>query len=455
MTWNRGTGTGAHCKRPADRPLRRPRPKPTRTKAEGCERICGLAQKIYTHTLPNGLVLVAEAMDWLESAAFTLLLPAGCSHDPSQRRGLSNLTCDLLQRGCGSRNSREFLEALERLGADHSASVSGAHMSFGAAVLSENLPATLALYADMTLRPHLPSDQLDEARLVCLQELRALEDDLAHKVMQLLRQQHYPDPWGRSAQGVETEVEQITHGDVTQFFQRQLVPRGAILSVAGKIAWPQLKEQVEQLFAAWSDRPVAQTSEVASPGKYRHIEHDSSQTHLGIAFPSVPYGDPDYYQARGAVGILSDGMSSRLFTRVREERGLCYSVYASCHSLKGRGSVLCYAGTSTERAQETLDVTLAELVRLRDGVESAELDRLKARIKSGLIMQQESSASRSHSMASDWYFLGRVQTLDALSRIIQDLSCDSINQYLRQHAPSQFTIVTVGAQKLEVPVGIS
>ena len=87
-------------------------------------------------------------------------------------------------------------------------------------------------------------------------------------------------------------------------------------------------------------------------------------------------------------------MSSRLFTEVREKRGLCYAVYATCHSLRDRGSVLCYAGTSTERAQETLDVLLAELRRLGDGIQADELQRLKARIKSTLIMQQESSAAR-------------------------------------------------------------
>ena len=103
---------------------------------------------------------------------------------------------------------------------------------------------------------------------------------------------------------------------------------------------------------------------------------------------------------------------------------MCYAVYATCHSLRDRGSVLCYAGTSTERAQETLDVLLAELVRLRPGIQADELQRLKAKIKSSLIMQQESSPARSGSMAADWYHLGRVQTLDELGAIIDGLSCD-------------------------------
>jgi predicted Zn-dependent peptidase len=174
-----------------------------------------------------------------------------------------------------------------------------------------------------------------------------------------------------------------------------------------------------------------------------------------LAYTSIPYPHPDYFQARGAVGVLSDGMSSRLFTEVREKRGLCYTVYASCHSLKDRGSVVCYAGTTTERAQETLDVMYGELVRLEQGIEPDELNRLKARIKSSLIMQQESSVSRSGSIAADWYYLNRVRTLDELGAIIDGLTCESINRYLAAHPPRDFCAVTLGAKPLEMPRAIS
>jgi predicted Zn-dependent peptidase len=152
---------------------------------------------------------------------------------------------------------------------------------------------------------------------------------------------------------------------------------------------------------------------------------------------------------------MSDGMGSRLFTEVREKRGLCYSVAASCHTLKDRGSVLCYAGTTTDRAQETLDVLVAELRQLSQGIHADELARLKARIKSSLIMQQESSTSRSGSIAGDWYYLGRVRTLDELAAIIDGLTCESINRYLAANPPSDLRYVTMGQRALEIPDGIS
>jgi predicted Zn-dependent peptidase len=221
--------------------------------------------------------------------------------------------------------------------------------------------------------------------------------------------------------------------------------------VAGNVDWPRLVDAVGALFTDWApvDRPLPQASPPADGSP--HIPFESNQCHIGIAFPSVPYRDPHYLRAWAAVGVLSDGMSSRLFTEVREKRGLCYTVSASLQTQLDRARVLCYAGTTAERAQETLDVTYAELVRLGAGIEQAELDRLKARIKSGLIMQQESTSSRSAAIARDWYHLGRVRSLDELGREIDALTAAKINAYLAEHPPSDFTFATLGPKPLEVP----
>jgi predicted Zn-dependent peptidase len=225
--------------------------------------------------------------------------------------------------------------------------------------------------------------------------------------------------------------------------------------VAGKFDWPALRDQVESLFGDWPATDAKEIVVAPAAGGYLHLPSDSSQTHIGVAYSSVPYADSGYMQARGAVGVLSDGMSSRLFTEIRENRGLVYAVSASCDSLKDRGSVVCYAGTTTERAQETLDVLVAELVRLADGVEEDELSRLKARIKSGLIMMQESSTSRSRSIAFDWYHLGRVRTLDEVGGLVDGLTCQSINAYLAEHPPQDMVAVTLGEKPLETTIGIS
>ncbi len=414
-----------------------------------------MSQSIHSKSLDNGLVLVAESMPWLESAAFSLLVPAGSVYDPDNRSGLSGFTCEMALRGAGSRDSREFITDLDNLGVDHSENVTAAFSSYSGATLAAQLPKTLAIYADVLRCPHLPADQLESGRQVVLQELTSIEDDPAHKVMLELRRRHYPHPWGRPAQGDLQALQAISINEIRKHHQTMYRPGGTILAVAGKFEWKQLCDEVEKLFGDWNvaDREVP--GEAGRGPRIDHLQSDTNQTQIGVSYDSVPYSHPDYFVAWGAVGALSGGMSSRLFTEVREKRGLCYSVSASYNTLRNRGSVMCYAGTSSDRAQETLEVLIGELVRLSEGIEQHEIDRLKARIKSALVMQQESSSARSSSIARDWYLLGRTRTLEEVGELIDGLTREAINTYLEAHPPKDFTVVTLGPQPLEVPVGVS
>ncbi len=409
-----------------------------------------MLDSIYHHQYANGLVLVAEPMQSLESAAFTVLVPAGGLYDSPGRDGLAALTCEMALRGAGSRDSRRFLEDLENLGVQRGESVSTMHTSFSGATLAKNLPAALSLYADLLRSAHLPADQLDAGRLVAIQELRAIEDEPGHKVMLELRRRHYPDPLGRPSEGTMPSLEAIGIEDIRRQYTDYYRPNGVIIGVAGRIDWKQMVDLVGGLFGDWQPRQRGDVPLGPVGSKVDHVAHEGNQTHIGIAYDSVPYRDPNYFQASGAVGVLSGGMSSRLFTEVREKRGLCYTVYASYHTLLDRASVLCYAGTTAERAQETLDVTLGELERLARGVEENELARLKARVKSSLVMQQESSSARSASVARDWYHLGRARTLDEIGELVDALTCESINTYMAAHPPRDFTIVTLGPKPLQI-----
>lgn len=404
-----------------------------------------------SHEFENGLVLVAEPMASVESAAFSILIPAGSVYESADLSGLATLTCEMTQRGCGNRDSRQFVTDLENLGVQRGESVASAHVSFGGATLAKNLPATLRIYADVLRRPHLPADQLDAVRLAALQELRSIEDDPSHKVMLELKRRYYPDPWGRPSEGEEAALEAITIEDIRNHYQRLFRPNGAIIGVAGRVDWAAMKDLVGELLSDWKPIEGDEPGDGNRGAKTEHLSHESNQTQIGIAFHSVPYRHPDYFRASGAVGVLSGGMSARLFTEVREKRGLCYTVFASHHTQRDRACVLCYAGTSAERAQETLDVTLSELQRLAKGILPEELARLKARVKSGLIMQGESSAARSGAIARDMYHLGHARTLAELGKLVDDLTVEHINEYLEENPPQDFTVVTLGPTALKVP----
>ncbi len=406
-------------------------------------------ETIFQHQFDNGLTLIAQPMPWLQSAAFSFSVPAGCMHDPAERRGVANFACEMVQRGCGEYSSRDFVEELERLGLSYGSSAGVYHTNFGGALPAAQLGDVLSIFADVLRRPTMPEDQLEDGRMVCFQEIQSIEDDLAQQTMLELRRRYYGEPFGRHCEGTMESVQSITMPNIQDFYEAYYRPDGLTLAVAGNIDWQNLKDRVGELFGDWTSREIPSV-EVGEPqhGNH-HIDFDSNQTHIAIAWPGPDVADPNYYAARCAIGILSDGMSSRLFREVRERRGLCYTVFATCHSIKDRGSVVGYCGTSSERAQESLDVMIGEINRLSEGVTESELSKLKIQMRSGLIMSQESSRSRASSMAGDLFHLGRVRTLDELDGVINEMTVEKINDYLANLAPYQFDLVTLGKHPLE------
>ncbi len=405
-------------------------------------------QQIFHHTFANGFTLVAERMDHVRSAAFSFLVPAGCIHDPPPHRGIASILSELMMRGAGSRGSRELSDALDNLGVDHSEVVGGVHMRFWGATLARNLSPALALFADVLRRPHLPEEEMEPVKNLAMQDLLGLEDEPAQQLFIELRKRHYPSPLGQDSRGTEEGINSLDAAIVRAHYQKFFQPNGMILSVAGNIDWRSLLEQVGTLFADWKPEPDSPLSLGTAEKGYAHLEKETAQTQIGIAYESVPFGHADYYNAIGAANVLDGGMSARLFTEVREKHGLCYSISASYQTFKDRASILCYAGTTTPRAQETLDRTLHELNRLKDGIEVDEVERLRVGLKSSLIKSEESTTSRAGTLASDWYYLGRVRTVEEMQQAIDGLSPLSIVEHVQRCPPKDFTIVTLGAAPL-------
>jgi predicted Zn-dependent peptidase len=172
---------------------------------------------------------------------------------------------------------------------------------------------------------------------------------------------------------------------------------------------------------------------------------------MAIVFPSVPCRDSRHILAQAAVGILGSGVSSRLFTRVREELGLCYSISSSYSSSRTLGAVAVCSGSTAARAQETLDVAWRETIGLANGISNAEVERLKVRLASLLVFEQESSSARASGMVWDWYHLERVVTAEELQEEIDGLTAEKIVEYWIEFGPKSPSAVTLGPEPLRLP----
>jgi len=408
-------------------------------------------QSLFSATLDNGIVLLGEELPGLESVAIAFHTPAGAIHDGAGRCGLATLSGEMMLRGAGERSSREIVEALEGAGIQWAQSVSTSHSSFAGAMVARQLPEALPIYADILRRPLLVAEELESARSMVLQNLAGTEDDPAHRAMAALRELQFPRPWGLPAEGRSADVERIGIEEVRAFVRDHVRPAGTIIAVAGRIDWEDFVPRVERLFGDWHAGAVPGVVAGARGEHVRHVPHDSQQTHIALAWAVPPYREDDSYEASAALSVLGGGSSSRLFSEVRERRGLCYSVSAGYQTLRDAAAAVCYSGTSAARAQETLDVMLAEIARLPGTIDAAELDRVKARAKSGLVMQQESSAARAGWIAKQWYHLGAVRSLAEELERYDRLTVGTVESWLAAHRPAGLTVVSLGKEALEVP----
>lgn len=407
--------------------------------------------QIHTHSFANGLTLVAEPMVGVRSLAMSLLTPAGVARQPETQQGVAPLLAELVTRGAGGQASRDFNEALDTLGVHRSASAGSRHLRLGATLVGEHLDAALPLLLSQAFSPNLDANEMEPARDLCLQEIAALEDDPQRRAMIALRQRHFPEPFGRPSDGVAEHLKALSLDDVRGFWQAGVVPGGSILSFAGQFDWDKLRETVGMLTADWSGQADEVQATQDAPRGYTHLEAQTEQVHIGLAYDAPADPDEQSMLQRAAVSVLSGGMSSRLFTEVREKRGLCYSVYASYAGMRDRGAVLGYAGTTTPRAQETLDVFVGELRRMAQGVDAAELQRAMVGMKARLVMQGESTGARAGAIAADLYVHGRPRTLAELAEQVDSVTLEDVNRFVADRLVKDITAVTIGPERLNFP----
>ena len=415
--------------------------------------------EVHVRHLDSGMVVLISPMPWLRTAAVSIAVRGGAVYetdandDIGSKAGLAGLVSEMISRGAGPHSSRDLVAVQDDLGIDQGGGASTITSSIGSSMPAESLAAAIELNAHILRRPHLPIDQLEDAKEMAMQELRAYRDEPTHRVMKRLREMTYGDRLGRSVQGTDDGIAATTADDVRDFYTRHYHAGQAIVGVAGNVNVDETFDLMATQFGDWKQLDVSELPPPAGRHGYQHIEMPSSQTHIGFSFDCVPYGHEDYFAMRAGIGILSDGMSSRLFDRVREQRGLCYTISASVNNLPNAAAVFGYAGTTPARAQETLDVTRHEILSLTDGLTQSELDRWKVRIESGLIMEQESSSSRADSLIADWHQLGRVQTTEELQQIIHDLTLEQVRDYWTQNPLSITRVVTLGQEPLKFDVG--
>ncbi len=407
---------------------------------------------INTHTCANGLVIITEPMSGVQSAAIRWLLPAGAVFEDIHNLGTSSVCAEMLMRGAANLDSKAQADAFDHAGALREINNSIRYMQLSVSMIGHRINETIPLMMDMVRSPMMSNDSFAPSCELAMQAVASLADDPQQRTALAARARHLPAPYGRDTLGTIAGIEALTHDALTTWWNAHAKPAGSVLAIAGDIDTQSVIEQIESLTCDWSgsvDQPEP-TNE--PPRGYAHIDDDSSQVQILIVHDGPCEGHADSMLEKLAIAVLSGGMSGRLFTEVREKRGLCYSVSASFRADKDRGVVSNYVGTTPERAQESLDVLMAQILRIGQGnVTDEELTRAKTGFKSRLIFSGESTSARAGAIGADHLNLGRTRTLDEIIDQINAIELDELNAYLTRRAIGRPTIQTLGPDALTPP----
>lgn len=382
-------------------------------------------------------------------------VPVGTAGDPIDGLGCgeSAVLAEVISRGAGNLSSREFSDSMDRLGVQRSTSSATYSITLTAVCLAEALDGLLELLSLVVLRPRIEQDALDASRDLALQSLGSLQDDPQHFASIKIGEIALPAPFNRHGFGTEAGLAALTTESLHATWKRRCRPGGSILGIAGAVDENHVRALLEKLLAQWSGAATEPAVTAAAIGGTVHEQQSSAQSHICIALPAPRQADPESLAHRLMVRVLGGGgMSNRLFCEVREKRGLCYSVGANYACGRDRGLLSIYAGSTPERAAETLACIRSELLRMANGISNEEFKRAVIGLKSGIVMNGESTSARAAALVGDLFRIGRVRSLQEIVQEVEALTLAQVNDHasrvLTQPHLDNASLVVVGPSAL-------
>jgi len=384
---------------------RGPRPAPPSVSERVvADRSVGGVRSMRETTLPNGIRIVSEHIAGVRSAAIGVWVRTGGAHETSDDLGVSHLLEHMVFKGTEKREAAEIAIALEGLGGSLDAYTSREHTSYQARVLDEHVPQALDVLADLVRAPLLRSEDLELEREVVLEEIAQVHDTPDDLVFELHSDRLWGGhPYGRSILGSAESVASMSADQLRALHATRYVGTNLVIAGAGNVEHDLFVDRVEALFD--SLEPGEPTSLVEEPGPTTagsaHVGRDSAQTHLVFGSAGPDHASDDRHPTVLLSSALGGGMSSRLFQSVREELGLCYSVFTFQSFYRRAGVTGVYVGTRPATADRAAEAVRAEMARaVEEGLSPEELSRIKQQVKGQIMISLESTSARLYRLAS-------------------------------------------------------
>lgn len=392
---------------------------------------------IRKHDFANGLTLITESMPDVRSVSIGIWLRRGSRHEHARLNGISHFIEHLVFKGTQTRSSRDIALAMDSVGGQMDAFTSKEYTCFYAKVLDEHLPVAIDLLADIVQRPLFDPTELERERKVVLEEIQMVEDTPDDLIYDVFSSHFYPgNALGRPIQGTEQTVSGFGRRQLLKFFRDSYRPENLLVVAAGNVEHGAMRRKIRSAFEGLEpggrvDRRLPRPRPRSSVVTRRRQE--LSQLHLLLGLPAFPASREGRYPLYVYNTILGGTMSSRLFQKIREERGLVYSVYSAVNSFLDAGFLNVYAATNPKTGAEVVRLVKQELLDLAENGPSAEELRVaKEHLKGSLMLSLESTSSRMSNLARQEIYYGRQFSLNQTLRGVERVSRRAVHTLARE-----------------------
>lgn len=378
--------------------------------------------------LDNGIRVLSEHIPGMRSAAIGVWIRQGAAHETDGDTGVSHLLEHMVFKGTQRRSALEIADSLEAVGGSLDAYTSREHTSYQGRVLDEHVPLALDVLADLVLAPSLNDSDLALEREVVLEEIAQVDDTPDDLVFEIHSARLWNGhPYGRSILGTSDSVSTMKGATLRALHAQRYVGQNLVIAGAGNIDHGAFVEQVVGHFDAVL--PGERNQAVPPPGSssrgVERVDRPTAQTHIVFGAEAPPHSSSDRYPLILLSSVLGGGMSSRLFQKVREELGLCYSVFTFQSFYRSAGTVGVYVGTRPATAEQASEAVRGELQRVaKEGLQEADLDRIKQQVKGQVMLSLESMGARLHRLAAfalhDEPFRGLDDVLARIDAVTRD-----------------------------------
>lgn len=408
-----------------------------------------MVEQVQVTRFPNGLTVLTEQMPHLRSCTVGVWVRRGSRHESPDWNGICHFIEHAVFKGTERRTALDIAVESDRLGGHFDAYTTHEMTGFALKVVDTALPSAFDLLSDMLARPRFDEEELKREQKVIIEEMKMVEDTPDEFLAEIFSAAYFHGhPLGRPIEGTAETVSTFGSSRTSEFHATAYAPRNLVIAAAGNVEHARLVDLASTAFghdaggARDTGGEVAQVSEVppipAAPILIRR-KKELEQAHLILASPFPSARDEDRYAASLLSSVIGGGTSSRLWQRVREERGLAYSVGAVGSHYTDAGVFQIYAGTSPEQLDEVLELSLAEMRRvLREPVGEEELRLVKDQAISSIILGLESTSARAGTLARQEIVHGRriatEQVIERIERVTPEEMLRVASEFFRTDA---------------------